>query len=111
MYRKSKVLKCGGYSDLRRNQDVDLFGRMLLAGCKAANIDESLLLFRVNKNLLKRRKSWENSASYISIIYKFWKMGYSSFIDFILVFIGQIFVLLCPLKVQSWLYQKLLRKY
>ena len=42
MYRKSKVLEHGGYSDLRRNQDVDLFGRMLFHGCQAENIGESL---------------------------------------------------------------------
>ena len=29
MYRKSAVLAEGGYSDLKRNQDVELFGRML----------------------------------------------------------------------------------
>lgn len=43
MYRKSAVIANGGYSDLRRNQDVDLFGRMLYAGCKAANVGESLV--------------------------------------------------------------------
>ena len=48
MYKKSKVLENGGYSDLRRNQDVDLFGRMLFNGCKAENIGESLLFFRSN---------------------------------------------------------------
>ena len=46
MYRKSKVLGFGGYADLRRNQDVDLFGRMLFGGCTAHNIGESLLWFR-----------------------------------------------------------------
>jgi glycosyltransferase involved in cell wall biosynthesis len=48
MYRKSAVLENNGYSDLRRNQDVELFGRMLFAGCKAENIGESLLYFRCN---------------------------------------------------------------
>ncbi|MEF9880172.1 MAG: glycosyltransferase, partial [Clostridia bacterium] len=35
MYKKSVVFKHGGYADLKRNQDVDLFGRMLFAGEKA----------------------------------------------------------------------------
>lgn len=110
MYRKSKVLECGGYSDLRRNQDVDLFGRMLFAGCKAGNIEESLLLFRSNKNLLKRRRSWENTVSYISTIRRLWKLGYSSLGDYVIVAICQIFIFLCPLKIQSWLYKIFLRK-
>lgn len=109
MFKKSKVLECGGYSNLRRNQDVDLFGRMLFSGFKAANIGESLLLFRSNSELLKRRRSWENTKSYIATIRNFWRMGYSSLYDYLLVSIGQITVFLCPLKVQNWIYKKFLR--
>ena len=60
---------------------------MLFAGYKAENIPESLLFFRSSNELSKRRKSWENTWSYISTINRFWKMGYSSFFDFILVFL------------------------
>lgn len=109
MFKKSKVLECGGYSDMRRNQDVDLFGRMLFSGFKAANINESLLLYRANNDLLKRRKSWENTKSYIATIRRFWKMGYSSLGDYLLVCIGQIVMYLCPLKLQNWIYKKFLR--
>ena len=110
MYRKSKVLKFNGYSDLRRNQDVDLFGRMLFGGCKAENINESLLYFRSDDNLSKRRKSWENTKSYIDTIKRFWKMGYSSFGDYLMVAFAQTIMFICPLKVQNWLYKKFLRK-
>lgn len=109
MYKKSKVLESGGYSNLRRNQDVDLFGRMLYSGAKAANINESLLLFRSNNDLSKRRKSWENSKSYIFTIRKLWKLGYSDFSDYLMVAIGQTIMFLCPIKVQNWLYKNFLR--
>lgn len=110
MYKKSKVLEFKGYSDLRRNQDVDLFGRMLYGGCKAENINESLLYFRSDDNLSKRRKSWENTKSYIDTIKRFWKMGYSSFSDYLIVACAQTVMFICPLKVQNWLYKKFLRK-
>ncbi|MFF2883146.1 glycosyltransferase [Bacillus toyonensis] len=110
MYKKSKVLACEGYSNLRRNQDVDLFGRMLFAGLKAANIEQSLLLFRSNNDLSKRRRSWENTKSYITTIRKFWKSGYSSFFDYLMVSTAQMIMFLCPLSVQNWLYKNLLRK-
>jgi glycosyltransferase involved in cell wall biosynthesis len=110
MYRKSKVLDSGGYADLRRNQDVDLFGRMLYAGCKAENIDESLLWFRNSEELLKRRKSWENTWSYIATIKIFWKMGYSSFWDYALVAVAQTGMYLLPVNIQNLIYRKLLRK-
>ena len=110
MYRKDKVLENNGYSNLRRNQDVDLFGRMLFAGCKAYNIQESLLLFRTDINLAKRRKSFENTKSYVSTIKHFWKMGYSSFWDYFVVSLTQYTMFLLPAKFQIWIYKTFLRK-
>lgn len=110
MYRKSAVLGVGGYGDLRRNQDVDLFGRMLFSGCKAENIGESLLWFRSNDALAKRRKSWENTKSYIDTIKRFWKMGYASFTDYMIVAVAQTVMFLLPVKVQHWVYKTFLRK-
>ena len=110
MYRKSAVLKFKGYANLRRNQDVDLFGRMLYGGCKATNFEESLLWFRSDENLAKRRKSWENTWSYIDAIRKFWRVGYSSFFDFIVIVGAQIVMYLMPISVQNWIYKIFLRK-
>lgn len=110
MYRKSKVEEFNGYDNLRRNQDVDLFGRMIFGGCKAFNFKESLLYFRSDENLAKRRKSWDNSKSYIKTIRKFWKMGYSSFIDYCIVAVGQTLMFALPINLQNWVYSKFLRK-
>ena len=110
MYRRSAVLAEGGYNDLKRNQDVDLFGRMLFKGYKAENIYEALLWFRSSDELAVRRKSWENTKSYIATIKKFWKMGYSSFFDFAMVAIAQTGVFIMPAKLQNWIYKTFLRK-
>lgn len=110
MYKKSNVLEAGGYSNLKRNQDVDLFGRMLFLGFKAENINESLLLFRSSSDLSKRRKSWENTWSYILTIYKFWKEGYSSFLDVLFVSMAQLAIYILPLNIQNFIYKNFLRK-
>lgn len=110
MYSKTAVLENNGYSDLKRNQDVDLFGRMQFEGYKAENIDESLLWFRSSEELAKRRKSWQNTWSYIATIRKFWKMGYSSFADYVMVGIAQTGMYLMPVKMQNLIYKKFLRK-
>ena len=110
MYKKSKVLSVGGYSALRRNQDVDLFGRMLYSGCIAGNIEESLLFFRSNDALAKRRRSWENTKSYINTIKRLRKMGYSSFVDYAIVAVAQMGMFLMPVRVQHWVYKTFLRK-
>lgn len=109
MYSKTAVLENNGYSDLKRNQDVDLFGRMQFNGYKAENIDESLLWFRSSDDLAKRRKSWENTWSYIATIRKFWKIGYSSFADYAIVSIAQTAMYLMPIKVQNFVYKIFLR--
>lgn len=110
MYSKTAVLDNGGYADLKRNQDVDLFGRMQFKGYKAENINESLLWFRSSDELAKRRKSWQNTWSYIATIRKFWKMGYASFADYALVGIAQTGMYLFPIKMQNYIYKKFLRK-
>ncbi len=110
MYKKSAVLAEGGYADLKRNQDVDLFGRMLFKGYKAENIDEALLWFRSGDELAARRKSWENTKSYTATIKKFWKMGYSSFSDYAIVAAAQTAMYIMPVKLQSWVYKRFLRK-
>lgn len=109
MYRRSAVLAEGGYSDLKRNQDVDLFGRMLFKGYRAENINEALLWFRSSDELAMRRKSWENTWSYIATIKKFWKMGYSSFGNYVMVAAAQTGMYLMPVGVQNWVYRKFLR--
>ena len=110
MYSKTSVLENNGYADLKRNQDVDLFGRMQFNGYKAENIDEALLWFRSSDELAKRRKSWQNTWSYIATIREFWKMGYSSFIDYAIVGIAQTGMYLMPINLQNSIYKNFLRK-
>ncbi|WP_121639072.1 glycosyltransferase [Virgibacillus sp. Bac330] len=110
MYKKTEVLACGGYGDFRRNQDLDLFVRMLNKGYKAENIDSSLVLFRANKDNLIRRKSWVKIKSYVSMIYGFWKKGYSSIFDLIIVVVSQAIIFIAPLKFLEWISNKFLRK-
>lgn len=110
MYSKTAVLDNHGYSDLKRNQDVDLFGRMLFQGYKAENIDEALLYFRSSDELAKRRKSWQNTWSYIATIRKFWKMGYSSWLDYVIILLAQSFLFIMPKRVQQMIYHIFLRQ-
>lgn len=110
MYKRNIILSFGGYSNLKRNQDVDLFGRLLYSGYEAQNIDESLLWFRTSIALSKRRKSWENTWSYIVTIKNFWKIGYASLFDFFIVLMGQIVMFVSPAKIQIVLYKIFLRR-
>lgn len=109
MYRKSKVLACGGYSDLRKNQDTDLWIRMLMSGCKGKNIAQPLLLFRFDEETFKRRKSWINTKLLLKIRYKAYRTGFCSFTDFFKVAGMQLLIYIMPVSFQKWIYRKFLR--
>lgn len=110
MYKKDRVLKYNGYNDIRRNQDFDLFVRMLVGGEKANNLDESLLFFRANEDNLKRRKSWQKVSSDIRISNNFRKMGHASIIDFSIVSLSHLIMFISPTFIAKWISENLLRK-
>lgn len=110
MYRKSEVLRCGGYGKMRRKQDRDLFSRMINMGCKARNINESLLLFRSNADNYKRRKSWAYCKSTIDVTYVIWKRGHCSLTDLAYVIVGQTALFIMPLPIMKFISDKILRK-
>lgn len=110
MFRKSEVIRCGGYGKMCRKQDLDLFARMLNMGCYALNINESLLLFRSNEGNYRRRKSWEYCKSYIEVERENYKRGYCSFWDLIVVTVGQFIIYIAPMSVMKKLSDNFLRK-
>lgn len=110
MYKKSEVIRCGGYGHTRGNEDRDLFSRMINMGCKARNINESLLLFRSNENNYKRRKSLERLKSIYSVTIKIWKRHHCSFLDMLYVLIGQTVLFILPMPIMKFVSDNVLRK-
>jgi len=110
MYRKSKVMKYGPYSDYRKNQDTDLWIKLLSNGCKAANCPEYLLMFRFDEGTYKKRKSWVNTKLLIEIRKKAWKSGYCSLADYLFVACAQLGIYILPEAFQKFVYAKMLRK-
>ena len=110
MYRKSKVMKFGPYGNYRKNQDTDLWIKLLSNGCKAANCPEYLLMFRFDEGTYKKRKSWVNTKLLIEIRKKAWKSGYCSFADYMFGACAQLGIYVLPEGFQKFVYTKLLRK-
>lgn len=109
MYKKSKVLRYGPYGDYRKNQDTDLWIKLLSNGCKCANHKDYLLLFRFDERTYKKRKSLVNTKLLIQIRKNAWKTGFCSWWDYIVVKNIQIFIHVMPLWVQKAIYKKLHR--
>lgn len=110
MYKKSKVLECGGYSNLRRRQDFDLFSRMIQKGFYVLNINESLYLYRVNDASYQRRKSRENLQYTLYVYKQHFKRKGCSLTDFIFMSCGEITLYILPIKIMKILFNGLLRK-
>lgn len=110
MYKKSAVEAVNGYRDVLRNEDLDLFGRMLNNNSIAKNLQIPLYYVRADKNNYMRRKSWTNCRNYISVIYNFWENGYSSFIDLVYVIVTQVGIFISPIWLLKYVSDNYLRK-
>ena len=110
MYRKSSVEAVGGYSDYRKNQDTDLWIKMLSNHVSCMNLAEPLFRFRFDEETYKKRKSWTNTKILIEIRYRAWKSGFNTFGEFVLVSLAQLSVFVLPVWFQQFLYKKVLRR-
>ena len=110
MFRKSAVLQVGGYASYRKNQDTDLWLKLLGAGVECQNLPEPLLLFRFDENTYRKRKSWLNTKILLSIRHKAWKSGFTTFPEFLSVAVAQLAVFVLPVGFAKFLYKTVLRK-
>ena len=110
MYRKSAIESVGCYSDYRKNQDTDLWIKLLSKGVTCKNLSDTVFRFRFDEGTYKKRKSWINTKILIKIRYKSWQSGFNSFSEFFMVAIAQLGVYILPVSFQQFLYKHLLRR-
>ncbi len=110
MFRKSAILRVGGYASYRKNQDTDLWLRLLATGVECRNLPEPLLLFRFDENTYRKRKSWLNTKNLLSIRHNAWKSGFTTFPEFLSVAVAQLAVFALPVGFTKFLYKTFLRK-
>lgn len=82
MYKKSAVLKAGGYQRMMWLEDYYLWSRMILSGAKFYNIQGSLLNMRIG-NQLERRRGIDYAKSEINLQKRFLKLGFITFGEFV----------------------------
>lgn len=110
MYRKSAVIAVGGYTDLRRCEDYDLYVRLLHNGYSALNIDEPLVYFRLTEDAYKRRGKWDTFKGFVFVRWKMYRMGFSRFYDFLVPCLAECIVCIVPTKIKKWIYERFLRE-
>lgn len=110
MFRKSAVMNVGNYQPWHLDEDTYLWGRLLKAGYKIANLSDILVNVRVGKDMYARRGGWKYFKSDTKILT--WKLkhgltGKSRFIyNYVARFIVQVVM---PNNIRGWFFKKILR--
>lgn len=110
VYKKSLAEKVGGYSDIKRCEDYEFVVKMLAGGARGRNIGRTLVKYRVTPENYKRRRNWANTCSFIKVRWRIFKMGFSSFSDFLVPAAAQAVLFILPNRLTSKMYRKFLRK-
>lgn len=110
IFKKSAVLQCGNYQNIRLCEDYDLLVRMLKHGSKFYNVQQYLFYVRVDKEVYKRRGGVCYAQTMVSFKRGMYRTGFSSFQDFFISAGGHLLVCLMPNVLRGLFYKAFLRK-
>jgi glycosyltransferase involved in cell wall biosynthesis len=108
-FRKSAVIKAGGYEHFPLFEDYYLWVRMLMSGSKFLNITDGLTLMRVSPEMYKRRGGMKYARDEWRLQRKFREMGFISGREMALNLAIRTTVRLSPNYLRAFVYKKLLR--
>ena len=109
VYKKSRALSVGGYSNIKRCEDYEFVVKMLADGARGINLDKTLVMYRVTANNYERRRNWANTKSFVNVRWKIFRMGYSNLWDFIVPCTFQFFIFIMPKSLTGKIYKRFLR--
>ena len=110
MFKKSAVLDVGNYQPMMGFEDYYLWVRLLKAGYKGKNIQESLVFARTGEDMYARRggkKYFLNGLKGRKAIYQ---AGLGSMSDYLISCSAHVVVSLLPNKIRGQIYESKLRK-
>ncbi len=109
IFRKEAVLKAGSYQSFLLFEDWYLWARMMVNGCKFANIPECLLHFRTSLDVMSRRGGMKYAKSSFRFQKELYRLGLISGFDAVKNGIMRGIVYLLPNRLRALVYFKLLR--
>ena len=111
VFKKSKVLRSGNYSEYFRNmQDYDLWIRMAIDGCIFHNIQESLIFFRLSKNLYKRRSGLKYIKYEFKLINNMKRNKVVNVIEYFFLLLSRLPIRIFPSVIREAIYKILIRR-
>lgn len=111
MFRKQAVLNAGNYQDWFWNEDYYLWVRMMMAGCKFANIPDVAVNVRSGADQYARRGGKKYFDSEIGIKKLMLEKGMITRKEYIVNYIQRFIIqLLLPNSVRGWVFRTFARK-
>ena len=111
MFRKEAVLKAGNYKDWFWNEDYYLWVRMMMAGCKFANIPDVAVNVRSGADQYARRGGKKYFDSEIGIKKLMMDKGMITRKEYIVNYIQRFIIqLMLPNSVRGWVFRTFARK-
>lgn len=110
VFRKSAVLKVGGYLTQYFPEDYFLWIKMLMNNSHFFNIQESLLYFRKSKDTIRKRGGWKYAWDEIHIQKMIYDIGFINKPTYLRNCSIRFFVRIIPLSLRKFIYRKFLRK-
>ena len=110
LFRKSVILKYGGYPDFRRSQDYALWSFLLIKGCRFANLDKVLVNARTGNELYKRRNFYYFLQEMQLIFYQK-QIGLISYYELFISLVLRFLIRLAPDFIKKYFYTKITRKF
>lgn len=109
VYKKASVMKSGGYQHFAGFEDYYLWVRMLMAGMRGYNVQETVLKMRVT-GMHQRRGGRKYAGAIVKFRLYLLKSGFCSPADFLYTVIGHVGVSLLPNRLREVFYNKILRR-
>ena len=106
-FRKSDVLKAGGYMKLDFFEDYFLWIRMLINGCKFANLPDVLVYARTGNGMLARRGGHQYAKNEYQLFLYMFKNKFLSFAGFLTVIITRLPIRYTPIFLRKLVYLNL----
>lgn len=105
--RKSAVLKAGNYQHRQYYEDYNLWVRMILAGSKFYNVQESLYEVRTTQDQLNRRAGFSYLKNELKYLKEFYTLGFYNFGDLLKNSIIRIVARLMPGSMREMVFKKI----
>ena len=110
MYRKSPVIRVGGYRNIAGFRDYDLWVRLLHSGYKCTNLPDVLVYARVGNGLMERRTGMNYLRNEKKLFKEFYKIGFLNYSEYLKVLFLRVPLRLLPKKILEKIYHKAIRK-